>query len=301
MLISRAIARLAMLAPLVIGAGCSSSGHSPCTFCDAGKSDRPNDPMAVADAPAGQEATSPDAESEGAAGEDGSADMDEDASIGQGEVSVDGSADEALDAPASEAAGPTPVPDGGYLFSDDFEQGVAGDWLTADRNDAGAPDSDWSVFIGDIGAVYSEVSLDNDEWHLTHAASDAVADQIVEAKMRVVAFYDTTPSYMAALFARYDPNSDSGYFVALRGDGSVIIRKRVQGKNASWASGIDAGILPGVWHVVRLEVLGNTANAFLDGKLIYSVVDSDPLAEGTAALGTFGATIEVDRIFLAQP
>jgi hypothetical protein len=301
MIISRAIARLAMLAPLVIGAGCSSSGSSTCTYCDAGKPDRPDEPVAVADAPAGEEAPSPDAESEVMAG-DGPVAIDEEVPIDERQsYTADGSAMDATDAPAVEAAEPTPIPDAGILFSDDFEQGGTAGWQTMDWNDAGAPDTDWSVFIGDIGAVYSEVSLDKKEWHVAYAASGAVADQIVEAKMRVVEFYDTTPSYVAALFARYDPSSDSGYFVALRGDGSVIIRKRVQGKNASWAAGVDAGIAPGVWHVVRLEVLGDTANAFLDGSLIYSVVDSDPLAAGTAGLGTFGATIEVDRIFLAQP
>ena len=57
--------------------------------------------------------------------------------------------------------------------------------------------------------------------------------QIVEARLRVVEFYDASPSFVAALFARYDPIADSGYFLALRGDGSVIIRKRLQGKSAS--------------------------------------------------------------------
>jgi len=105
-------------------------------------------------------------------------------------------------------------------------------------------------------------------------------------------FYDTAPSFVAALFARYDPIADSGYFVALRGDGSIIIRKRAQGKSASWAAGVDAGIVPDRWYTVRLEVLGNTANAFLDGRLVYSVVDGAPLAQGTAALGTYGATLK---------
>ena len=245
----------------------------------------------MADSPAQEEAP----ESEASA-------VDEAAAPDQSELSgVDGSARDGTDVPAGEAAGPTPVPDAGYLFFDDFEQGATGYWRTADSNDAGAPDSDWSVFVGDTGSVYSEVSLDNNEWHITYASSGAVSDQIVEAKMRVVEFYDSTPSYVAALFARYDPSSDSGYFVALRGDGSLIIRKRVQGKNASWAAGVDAGIVQGAWHVVRLEVLGNTASAFLDGNLVYSAVDSAPLAAGTAALGTYGATIEVDSIFLAQP
>lgn len=296
---SRAIARLLVLAPLAIGVGCSSAGSSICTRCDAGNEDGPSDP--IADAPSWEEATIPDAESEVAAVDEAAA-VDGEASIDQSESSgVDASTRDAKDAPAGEAAGPTPVPDAGYLFFDDFEQGSTDGWRTADWNDAGVPDSDWSVFVGDIGSVYSEVSLDNTEWHIAYASSDAVADQIVEAKMRVVEFYDNTPSYMAALFARYDLSSDSGYFMALRGDGSVIIRKRVQGKNASWAAGVDAGIVQGIWHTVRLEALGSTVNAFLDGKLVYSVVDGAPLVAGTAALGTYGATIEVDSIFLAQP
>jgi hypothetical protein len=295
MLSPRTIARLAKLAPLVIGAACTSSGNPICTWCDGGKADRPNDPMA--DAPAREEASVPDAEPE-TAPQDQAAALDEEASVDRS--GVDGSVGDGRDAPAGEAVGPTSVPDAGYRFFDDFEQGTDG-WRTFDWNDADVPNSDWSVFASDIGSVYGEVSLDNDEWHIAYAGSDAVADQIVEAKMRVVGFYDTTPSYVAALFARYDPSSDSGYFVALRGDGYVIIRKRVQGKNASWAAGVDAAIVAGIWHVVRLEIVGNAAKAFLDGNLVYSVVDNAPLAAGTAGLGTFGATLEVDSIFLAQP
>jgi hypothetical protein len=193
------------------------------------------------------------------------------------------------------------VPDGGALLFSDFEDGMTDGWRSIDWNDGGTADHDWSVFLGDTGWVYSEGSLDTSEWHLSYADSNAVADQIVEAKMRVVEFYDIAPSFVAALFARYDPSTDSGYFVALRGDGSVIIRKRLQGKSASWAAGVDAGVVPGRWYTVRLEVLGSSVNAFLDGQLVYSVLDSAPLAKGTAALGSYGATLEVDSIFLAQP
>jgi hypothetical protein len=284
----RAIARLALLAPLVMGAGCSSTTSQRCTWCDAGKSDLPG---ALPDPD-----TTPDARSEAEIVDQALA-LDNAAS----EATVDGSEAPQADAPARDTAKPSLVPDGGVVLMSDFKDGTVDGWRTADWTDAGTQDPDWSVFPGDTGYIYSEGVLDKTEWHISFTESAPVGDQIVEARMRIVEFYDTTPSFVAALFVRYDPHSDSGYFVALRGDGSVIIRKRVRGTNASWASGVDAGIVPGDWHTVRLEVLGNTVNAFLDGDQVYSVVDSDPLAEGIAALGSYGATIEVDRIFMAKP
>jgi hypothetical protein len=306
MLSYRAIAWLVLLAPLVIGAGCSSPASQPCTTCDAGNTDRsdgPSDP--VADAPSPDTAPISDTETEAVVVDQALAfdqDRTEEAPVDQAQPSaLDGLEARQADGPGGEAAGLSPVPEGEILLWSDFEQGTTDGWRTADWTDAGTEDPDWSVFLGNTSYVYSEGSLDNREWHIAFTGSAAVADQIVEARMRVVEFYEAAPSFGAALFARYDPHTDSGYFVALRGDGSVIIRKRLLGKNASWKSGASAGIVPGAWYTVRLEALGDTVHAFLDGNLVYSVVDSDPLATGTAALGSYGATIEVDRIFLAKP
>jgi hypothetical protein len=295
----RAMAWLTILAPLVIGAACSSPQNQPCPGCDAGKSDRAD--ASTERGPAADTTPVPDDASEEAALDQALA-VDQQVPLDQAETFPrDGSQAGAVDAPTGEAAGPSPVPDGGVLLFVDFSDGKADGWRTHDWNEAGAPDNDWNLIRGDAGSVYSESSLDKSEWHIAYAGANAVTDQIVEARLRVVEFYDTSPSFVAALFARYDPIADSGYFLALRGDGSVIIRKRLQGKSASWAAGVDASIVPGAWHTVRLEVLGGTINAFLDSTLVYSVVDSDPLAAGTVALGTYGATVEVDRIFLAQP
>jgi hypothetical protein len=295
----RAMAWLTILAPLVIGAACSSPQSQPCPGCDAGKSDQAD--ASAERAPAVDSTPIPDTASEEAALDQALA-VDQQVPPNQAETfPQDGSRASAADASAGETAGPSPVPDGGVLLVEDFSDGKADGWRSHDWTEAGAPDNDWGVTLGDAGSVYSESSLDKSEWHIVYAGVNAVADQIVEARLRVVEFYDASPSFVAALFARYDPIADSGYFLALRGDGSVIIRKRLQGKSASWAAGVDAGIVPGVWHTVRLEVLGSTINAFLDGILVYSVVDSDPLAAGTAALGAYGATLEVDRVLLAQP
>jgi hypothetical protein len=106
---------------------------------------------------------------------------------------------------------------------------------------------------------------------------------------------------MVGLFARYDASADSGYLLALRGDGSVIVRRRDHGVTASWGPGVAAGITTGDWYTVRLEVIGDAINAFLDERPIYSVTDDAPLPGGGLALGTVGATLETDRVAAAEP
>jgi GH43 family beta-xylosidase len=106
---------------------------------------------------------------------------------------------------------------------------------------------------------------------------------------------------MAAVFARYDAPSDSGYLLALRGDGRAILRKRTQGATASWASGPDLGIVPGHWYTVRLEVVGANVTAFIDGAFVMAVSDTNPLAGGTVAFGSYGATLEVQSVVVAKP
>jgi hypothetical protein len=208
---------------------------------------------------------------------------------------------EIRDAVAGEPPPQSVVHDGGYLLVEDFESRTTEGWQILHWIDAGAPNPDWSVVHGDLGSVYVEGTLDTGNWHISYWAAGAAADQIVEARMRVVDFQAQAPSYAAGLFGRYDPTADSGYFVALRGDGSLIIRKRDRGTSASWGPGVDLGIQAEVWHTVRLEILGDTLHAYLDGAFVYAVTDLDPLPAGGIALGTYGATLEVDRVFLAVP
>jgi hypothetical protein len=286
--VSRALAALAMLAPLLAGAGCSSAGAPPCAYCDAGKADLPAD--------LGQDYPAPeDVPSAETAGETEAATTPDSAE------GVDGGRPATRDAPAGEAAQPSRVPDAGYVLDDDFETGQAPGWHFLGEQDGGVRAGDWSVILGDTGSVLSQGALDADAWHIAYATPAIGPDQILEAKLRVIDFYAEAASDMAALFGRYDPATDSGYLVALRGDGSMIVRKREHGASASWGGGVDVGIRSGVWYTVRLEVIGGTINAFLDGVSVYRVVDDAPLATGGVALGTFGATLEVESIFAAEP
>lgn len=274
------LAALVLLAPTLAGASCGSSAR-PCTVCDAGLPDLPplelpaEDARPVADAAADLPMVPADA--------------------------PDSRPSATRDTPPGETPWPTPLPDAGYLFFDDFQNLRAPDWSAPGVTDRDAGLGGWSVVLGSSGSILAQGLLDPNTWHITYAAASTSTDQIVEARLRIVDVHAETPAYGAALFARYDPAADSGYLVALRADGSLTLRRRDRGVTSSWGSGVAAGIRTGVWYTIRLEAVAGALNAFLDGQPVYSVSDPDPLPAGALALGTIGATVEVDRASAATP
>jgi len=99
----------------------------------------------------------PDANSESATADQALA-LDQQAVIDVPEQSMldgrDGSETHEVDAPMGEAAWPSPVPDAGMLLFDDFEDGTADGWKSADWNEAGTADHDWSVFLATrVGSI----------------------------------------------------------------------------------------------------------------------------------------------------
>jgi hypothetical protein len=274
----------ALIGPLLLTGLACSSGPPPCAHCDGGEADLAID--RAQDWPASE--ASPAGETAGEA----LADPDD---------VTDGGPPATRDTPPGEAPRLTPISDAGYLLDDDFQTGKAPDWEVLPGSDADAALGGWSVILGTSGTVFSQGILDPKTWHIAYAKADIGPEQIIEARLRVVDFYAATPSSAAAVFGRYDPSNDSGYFVALRGDGSAIIRKRDHGISASWGGGFPAAIGSGIWYTVRLEVIGDTISAFVDGVPVYSVTDDDPLAGGGIALGTVGATMEVDRVSAGEP
>jgi hypothetical protein len=275
--------RLAILAPLLVAAGCAGAGRAPCVHCDGGKTD----------APTGQAMDLPSSEAALHAETATEAFVPAEA--------ADVRLPATRDTPGSEARPGTPIPDGGWLWVEDFESEENPNWEALDVRNASSTSGEWSVVRGDFGSLFTQGVLDTTTWHIAYATADLGPDQIIEARLRVVDFFAETPSYMVALFGRYDPATDSGYFVALRADGSVTLRKRERGANASWGGGVAGGIRRGVWYTVRLEIIGDALTAFIDGVEVYAVTDDEPLSQGHIALGAFGATLEVDRVLAGAP
>jgi hypothetical protein len=273
-----------MLAPLLAAASCAGRG-TPCTTCDAG-------------APDGHAEDLPVSEDSSPVSEDSSS------SDGKSDTPLLGNAPDTRpsatrDVPAGETQHPTPIPDGGWTFVDDFDRSEAYGWLELGGQRVGEYSSKWAVLVNETGAVLSQGALDN-TWHIAYPTQTLASDHIVEARLRVVDFVAEAPSYMAALFGRYDPETDSGYFLALRGDGSVILRRRDHGVCASWGGSIAWGIRPGVWYTVRLESNGSAITAFIDGREVYSVLDGSPLDGRHIGLGTIGATLEADYVLALE-
>jgi hypothetical protein len=275
--------RLAFLAPLLVVAGCNDVRSTPSRNSDGGR-DRPRDQ---------------------APGESSSLEVTPAYDAGS---PIDTPYDApglrppaTRDAPASEARSPTPIPDAGYVFVEDFSSTVTTEWQALDMQGSTINPGVWSVVLGDSGSVLTQGKLDMDTWHIAYADTELGRDQIVEARLRVLDFYAESPSCSAALLGRYDPRYDSGYFVALRADGSVTLRKRENGTSAAWGGSTEQGFRAGVWYTVRLEIVGAAITAFIDGVEVYHVTDESPLTGGHVGLGAFGTTLEVDRIFAAEP
>jgi hypothetical protein len=267
--------RLALLTLLLAAASCDATLPTPCRTCDA----------SIGDGPLVQT---------------------QDVHLAEAAPALDASADAAepwpptsRDAPAGEAQTPTPIPDAGYLVVEDFAAGTTPAWEALAVRNGIRYDGTWDVVQGDSGSLFTQGFLDGTTWHIAYATMDIGRNQVVEATLRVADFYAQAPSYVAALFGRYDPLTDSGYFVALRGDGSVTLRRRDRGTNASWGGSVPGRFRPGVWYSVRLEIIGNAITAFLDGVEVSTVTDPSPLAGDHVGLGAFGAILEVDRVSAA--
>jgi len=195
---------------------------------------------------------------------------------------------------AASASGGAPS-DGGpgsgtVLFSDDFE-GASTGWAVA------PPGSDWSI-VADGSNVYKQGTLDT-VFHVASAGDVAWTDQIVEAKVKVLAFSGSSTSYLAGVFARFK-DLDNHYYAALQSDGQFKIKKKSGGNNSSLSSGAKVTITTNTWYTVNLSVIGSALTAYLDGTLVLTATDTD-IAAGGMAVGTKNATAEFDDVKVSAP
>jgi hypothetical protein len=138
-------------------------------------------------------------------------------------------------------------------------------------------------------------------WRVSQAG-EFWSDQVVEARMKVSSFGGSTSGFMAALYGRYDlrPEQSCGYYVALRGDGKLALRKVAGGVDSDLGTAVSAGIVAGRWYSLRLEIVGTTLRAYLNGVLRATQTDSS-CTSGGVAVGSQGALFEVDDVLVSPP
>jgi hypothetical protein len=177
------------------------------------------------------------------------------------------------------------------VLCDNFEDGNADGWTV--RQGAA---QDFDVVVDDTH-VYRQINFGLSWWHISQAGS-TWTDQTVEARIKPLEFlYDTS---FVALFGRYDatPGVDCGYYVALRGDCEVALRKHQNGVEATLGHAACVGITPGTWYDVKLEIVGTSLHAYINGTLVLTETDSSCTA-GSIAVGSLGAAFSVDDVVVS--
>ena len=176
------------------------------------------------------------------------------------------------------------------LFSDDFEKGVV-NWTTNTVND-------WNL-TSDTSNAYEESAVSN-VFRTATAGDDEWTDQSVEVKIKVATFAGTTTSYFAGVFARY-VDDDNNYCLAVRGDGKYSIRRRLAGVSGSIGPAFNGiPFQTGTWHTFKLEVVGSTLNAYIDGFLFQTQSDTS-FSKGRIGIGTTNASARFDDVRVLKP
>jgi hypothetical protein len=198
-----------------------------------------------------------------------------------------GSAGSSGSAGANGASGASGTP-GAQLFFDDFE-------ANADKWQA-LPAEGWSI-VTDGTKVYQQGTLDT-QARFSAAGNSAWTDQVVEAKVKVLAFTGSSSSYQAAVYARFTP--DAHYYVALQSNGDFKIKKFSGGNNTSISSAASVDVAVNTWYTVKLEVIGTALKAYLNGTAVLNATDADVTAGGIA-VGTKNATAAFDDVKVTAP
>ena len=186
------------------------------------------------------------------------------------------------------------------LLQDDFKDGDAAGWTPTNG-------AEWSVLSDGTELTYHR-SCSSATWNDSLIGAYSWTNTSVEATVRVNSFVSAgNPAYMAAVYARYSGNSPSttnGYFVTVRGDGSIGINKRMNGVNTTLSSFPAAGLITGSYYTIRLEVIGANPvrlNAYLNGVQRITAVDANSwIANGQVGFGTFGADASFDNFVVTD-
>jgi hypothetical protein len=179
----------------------------------------------------------------------------------------------------------TPNPLVGIL-NEDFERGAAR-WSVRD--------GEWNLVFDESanGVAYRQSSLADGARTVTGVAT---GDQVVQANARALNFAGTDTWF--GLMARY-VNDRNHYYVTLRNDGTLSLRKLVNG--AIVVLGTTAlTVTPNTWYTVRLEAIGSSLRVYVNGERYLEARDSS-FPTGRYGLVTYRTAADFDELLVSQP
>jgi hypothetical protein len=220
---------------------------------------------------------------------------------------IDSNAGDLMPAPAvgngGGAGAPGPRADAGpqfppetQLLQENFEnfQGAAAGWNTSSG-------SMWAVQTDAqlVSNVYTQSEATSSTPDLATAGDVGWRDVVVEADMKILAFNGSSSSYMAGLCVRVK-DAQNFYLIGVRSnDGKLGLRRYADGATNLVQSDFDQGTT-GVWYHLKVEAIGSTLSAYLDGTLMFSETD-DTHPSGAIALCTVRASASFDNVRVSTP
>ena len=150
----------------------------------------------------------------------------------------------------------------------------------------------WSI-VSDGGKVYEQRTLAGTARAV--AGESSWTNQRLQASVKITA--RDGADAVVALLGRYRDSSNF-YQLALRLS-SLELRKR---SGATWTILATAPVsfATGSWSTIRLEVVGSTLRAYVNGSKKLEITDADhPFASGRVGLSTYNATARFDKVSVA--
>lgn len=186
-------------------------------------------------------------------------------------------------------------PPSGSIFFDDFEDGETSDWISVD--DEGTPIGGWSL-VEDGSTVFKQGSASSDpSWSI--GGDVTWTDQVLEVKLK---FDDVPDESAAALISARFRSFDAYYYLELRGDGGIKIRKRVDGSTSDVTRyDPDAPLAGNTWYTAGIGAVGTTLTAYFNGVAVATATDSSIPAGGIGIGTTEEAVVAFDDVSVTAP
>jgi pectate lyase len=164
------------------------------------------------------------------------------------------------------------------LFTDNFEDGDAKGWTKSGGT--------WTV-VSDGSQVYKQSSTSSDA--RARAGSTAWTNYAVQARVKALSFNGT--DRFVALLARAQ-STTSYYYLTMRSSNQLELKKLVSGSSTTLASKTFT-VTAGRWYTLRIEAVGNSLSAYVDGALQLTATDSQ-FSSGNIGGATFYTSAEFD-------
>ncbi|WP_345511336.1 pectate lyase family protein [Phytohabitans houttuyneae] len=166
------------------------------------------------------------------------------------------------------------------LFSDNFEDGNSSGWTTSGGT--------WAV-AADGSQLLRQSGTSSDA--RARAGQASWTDYTVTAKVKPTAFSGS--NRFAAVLARAQ-SATSYYYVALRSNNTVELKKLVNGTATTLASG-SLTVSAGTTYTVSLQVAGSTLRSTVNGSAALSATDT-AFAAGGVGVATFYTAANFDDV-----